>query len=94
MLRCALAREAQMTAVARRKLLAAFGGAAAWPLAARGQQSERIPRVGVLLGFDDPSLTAFWQELEKLGWSDGRTVHIERRYAPAGADVRRSPKSW
>ena len=40
-----------------------------------------------VLGFDDPSITAFWQELEKLGWSDGRTVHIERRYAPAGADV-------
>jgi putative ABC transport system substrate-binding protein len=71
----------------RRQFVTLVGGAAAWPLAARGQQSDQIPRLGVLLGFDDPSITAFWQELEKLGWSDGRTVHIERRYAPAGADV-------
>src|SRR5262249_53915807 len=39
------------------------------------------------------SITAFWQELEKLGWSDGRTVHIERRYAPAGADVQALAKA-
>jgi ABC-type uncharacterized transport system substrate-binding protein len=71
----------------RRQLITLLGGAAAWPVAARAQQSERIPRLGVLLGFDDPSITAFWQELGKLGWSDGRTVHVERRYAPAGADV-------
>src|SRR5262245_66185972 len=72
----------------RREFMTLMGGAAAaWPLAARAQQSDRMPRLGVLLGFDDPSITAFWQELEKLGWLDGRTVHIERRYAPAGADV-------
>jgi putative ABC transport system substrate-binding protein len=71
----------------RRAIITLLGGAAAWPLVARAQQPERIPRVGVLLAYDDPAVTAFWQELEKLGWSDGHTVRIERRYAPAAAEV-------
>jgi putative ABC transport system substrate-binding protein len=78
----------QFSQLQRREFIAALCGAAAgWPLAALAQQSDRIPRVGVLLAYDDPAITAFWQGLEKLGWSDGRTVRIERRYAPAGAEV-------
>src|SRR5262245_60749333 len=74
--------------IRRREFMTLLGGAAAWPVGAGAQQQpDRIPRLGVFLGFDDPSITAFWQELEKLRWSDGRTVHIERRYAPAGADM-------
>jgi putative ABC transport system substrate-binding protein len=44
-------------------------------------------RIGVLVGFDDPDITEFQQELARLGWSEGRNVHIDHRYAPAGANV-------
>jgi len=78
----------------RRELLAALGGAAAaWPLTARAQQPERMRRVGVLAGLaeDDPEmrarLAAFRQGLEKRGWSEGRNVHIDYRFAPASAQM-------
>jgi putative ABC transport system substrate-binding protein len=71
-------------------LLAALGGAAAaWPLAARAQQPERMRRIGVLLPLasDDPEssirVAAFQQGLEKLGWSEGRNIHLDVRFAPA-----------
>ena len=63
------------------------GGAATWPLAARAQQADRVRRVGVLIGYaeDDPEtkarLAAFRQMLEKRGWSEGRNIHIETRFA-------------
>jgi putative ABC transport system substrate-binding protein len=66
-----------------------IGGAAAWPLTARGQQPERIRRIGVLLNSaaDDPAaqsrLTAFLQGLQQLGWTHGRNVRIDIRW---GAD--------
>jgi putative ABC transport system substrate-binding protein len=41
----------------------------------------------MLVGFDDPDIKAFQQELGKLGWSEGRNIHIDYRYAPAGAQV-------
>jgi putative ABC transport system substrate-binding protein len=73
----------------RREFVTLLGSTAAgWSLAAHAQQMpERMRHVGVLAAYDDPELKAFWQELEKLGWSDGRNVHIEYRYAPAGAQV-------
>jgi ABC-type uncharacterized transport system substrate-binding protein len=74
--------------IERRKFLATLGGAAAWPLVARAQQPERVRHIGVLAGYDDPNMKAFQQELSRLGWSDGRNVHIEYRYAPAGSHVR------
>jgi putative ABC transport system substrate-binding protein len=73
--------------IARRKFLAALGGAAAWPLAARAQQGERTRRVGVLMNLaaDDPEgqtrIAAFRQELQQLGWTDGRDVRIDYRWA-------------
>jgi putative tryptophan/tyrosine transport system substrate-binding protein len=80
--------------VKRREFIALVGGAAVgWPLAARAQQPERMRRIGVLMGIaeDDPEtkarLTAFRQGLEKRGWSEGRNVHIDYRYAPAGAQA-------
>ena len=78
----------------RREFITLLGGAAAsWPLAARAQQSDRSRRVGVLMGFaeDDPEakarLAAFRQGLEKRGWSEGRNVRIDTRFAPAGAQA-------
>jgi ABC-type uncharacterized transport system substrate-binding protein len=69
----------------RRKFLATLGGAAAWPLAARAQQSGRLPTIGYL-GSGTPAtqgqwVAAFVQRLRELGWIDGRTVAIEYRWA-------------
>jgi putative ABC transport system substrate-binding protein len=64
------------------------GAAAAWPLAARAQQSERVRRIGVLepLAADDeeaqPRVSAFEGHLRELGWADGRNVRIDYRWAP------------
>jgi putative ABC transport system substrate-binding protein len=72
----------------RREFISLLGGAAAArPLAARGQQPTKMARIGVLAGYDDPDMKAFQPELERLGWSQGRNVHIEYRYAPAGTQV-------
>jgi putative ABC transport system substrate-binding protein len=67
------------------------GAAAAWPLAARAQQPERMPRIGVLmpLAADDlearARLAAFMQALQQLGWTDGRNVRIETRWGGLNA---------
>jgi putative tryptophan/tyrosine transport system substrate-binding protein len=70
--------------VARRKFIAALGGASfAWPLAARAQQTERVRRIGVLMLYpeNDPAgqvrAAAFRQGLEKLGWTIGRDLQID-----------------
>jgi putative tryptophan/tyrosine transport system substrate-binding protein len=75
--------------VRRREFITLLGGAAAWPLAARAQQGERVRRIGVLmtLAADDPEgqarLRAFVQGLQELGWTDGRNVRFDYRW-PAG----------
>jgi putative ABC transport system substrate-binding protein len=79
----------------RRAFIAGLGSAAAWPLAARAQQRERMRRIGVLhaLASDDPQsqrrMTAFVQGLQQLGWTDGRNVLIETRYGTDGERLRR-----
>jgi putative tryptophan/tyrosine transport system substrate-binding protein len=80
----------------RRNFLAALGGAAAWPLAARAQQTERVRRIGVLLPAtaDDPvwqtRFGAFLQGLQQSGWSIGQNVRIETRWATINAaEIRR-----
>ena len=71
----------------RREFITLLGGAAAWPLAARAQQGTRVRRVGVLMPYPAEDLagkarfTAFHQELERLGWFDGRNVQIDARFA-------------
>jgi putative tryptophan/tyrosine transport system substrate-binding protein len=82
--------------IGRRKFLATLGGAAAaWPLAARAQQPERIRRIGVLMPLraDDPEsparVTAFAQRLQQFGWTDGRNVRIDYRWAAGDADRHR-----
>jgi putative ABC transport system substrate-binding protein len=79
----------------RREFIAALGGAAAWPVVARAQQPEWVRRIGVLMNSsaDDPDgqarLTGFLQGLQKFGWTAGRNVRIEYRWAPGEADRRR-----
>jgi putative ABC transport system substrate-binding protein len=76
----------------RRKFITLLGGAAAWPLAARAQQSERMRRIGVLtsLASDDPEsmarIAAFLQGLQELGWSVGRNVRIDYRWGAGDAE--------
>src|SRR5262249_34518645 len=71
----------------RREFITLLGGAAAWPLAARAQQPERIRRIGVLMSLaaGDPEaqgrLVAFVQGLQELGWSVGRNVRLDIRWA-------------
>src|SRR5215831_8151692 len=78
--------------IGRRELLAALGGAAAWPLAARAQQAERMRRIGVLSPATetDPTdrrlLDVFQQALQKLGWIDGRTVLVDTRWTAGDPD--------
>ena len=73
----------------RREFITLLGGAAAWPMAARGQTPDRIRRIGVLSAFaeDDPeergNIAAFRQALEKLGWTDGGNVRIDYRWGDA-----------
>jgi putative ABC transport system substrate-binding protein len=78
-------REEQM-GLRRRSFITLLGGAAvAWPLAARAQ-SDRVRRVGVLMGGDEndpaakPVTSAFTQALADLGWIDGRNVRIDLRW--------------
>ena len=80
----------------RREFLGVLGGAAAWPLAARAQQPERMRRIGVLLpaAADDAEFQArvgaFLQALALLGWTIGRNVRIDTRWATANAaEIRR-----
>jgi putative ABC transport system substrate-binding protein len=77
----------------RRDFITLLGGAAAaWPLAARAQQPERMRRIGVLMALaaDDPEgqarLVAFAQGLQESGWTDGRNVRIDTRWAAGDAD--------
>jgi putative tryptophan/tyrosine transport system substrate-binding protein len=76
----------------RRAFITLLGGTAAWPLVARGQQPERMRRIGVLmpLAADDleaqARITAFVQGLQQLGWTDGRNVRIDTRWAADNVD--------
>jgi putative ABC transport system substrate-binding protein len=75
------------------------GGAAAWPLAARAQQRERMRRIGVLMNLtsDDPEgqgrLAAFLQGMQEAGWSVGRNVRIDLRWGGGDLEVYRGHAS-
>ena len=80
----------------RREFITLLGGAAAWPLAARAQQSERAKRVGALmyLAEDDPDsparVAALGRALRELGWIEGSNVRIDYRWGGGDLDrVRR-----
>jgi putative tryptophan/tyrosine transport system substrate-binding protein len=77
----------------RREFITGLGSAVAWPVVARAQQPERMRRIGVLTGGDenDPfvklQLSTLTQALEDLGWTDGRNVRMDFRWA--GGDINR-----
>jgi putative tryptophan/tyrosine transport system substrate-binding protein len=76
----------------RRDLITLLGGAAAWPLAARGQPADRVRRIGWLHSApeSDPGsqvhAAAFRQGMEKLGWSIGRNLAIDYRWGAFNAE--------
>jgi len=71
------------------------GGAAAWPLAARAQQAERVRRIGVLMSTaagdaeGRARIAAFLDELQKLGWIDGGSARIDTRWPTSMQEVRK-----
>jgi hypothetical protein len=74
--------------VKRREFISLLGGAAAaWPLAARAQQGERVRRIGVLILYSQTDregqarIAAFLDTVRRLGWTDGRNVRIEYRWS-------------
>jgi putative ABC transport system substrate-binding protein len=77
----------------RREFIAGLGSAAAWPLVAHAQQGDRVRRIGVLMPFDENEtvakarVSAFTQALADLGWTDGRNVRMDVRFA--GLDINR-----
>ena len=80
----------------RRMFIAYLGSAAAWPLVARAQQSERIPRIGVLLGSYTESdkagqarIAVFLKTLAELGWNADRNIRIDYRWGAGDTDQAR-----
>src|SRR5215831_6626323 len=77
----------------RRRDFIAGLGAAAWPVLAHAQQGDRVRRIGVLMALDenDPEVklrhSAFTQALADLGWTDGRNIRMDLRWA--GGDTNR-----
>jgi putative ABC transport system substrate-binding protein len=76
----------------RRAFISLLGGAAAWPVAARAQQAERVRRVGMLIGQGESdqirqaALGAFRDGLGKLGWIEQRNLRLDVRYIGGDAD--------
>jgi putative ABC transport system substrate-binding protein len=82
--------------VNRRDFITLLGSAAAWPLAARGQQGERMRRIGIVMPFakgdseGEARIRAFKQELAKLGWTDGGNIQFDERWPADNMDLVRS----
>src|SRR5262245_42976810 len=80
----------------RRQFVLGLGGAVAWPLAPRAEQSrDRIRRIGVLIPFREDAETealvvAFRQRFQELGWTQGRNVQFEYRYTDGNPERTRS----
>ncbi len=76
--------------VKRREFITLLGSVATWPLAARAQQTERVRRIGLLMGGADDRegqarVMALKQGLQDLGWTEGRNIHIETRFGGGDA---------
>jgi putative ABC transport system substrate-binding protein len=76
----------------RREFIAGLGSAVAWPLVARAQQGDRVRRIGVLMPYDETDplskayVSAITQALADLGWTDGRNMRLDLRWAGADAN--------
>jgi putative ABC transport system substrate-binding protein len=88
-----------MSDVRRREFIPLLASAAAWPLVARAQQSDKIKRIGVILpaAADDSEFQtlvgAFLQALAQSGWTIGHNVRIDTRWATNSDDIRNTPLS-
>src|SRR5258705_13728447 len=74
----------------RRQFITLLGGAATWPLATRAQQRGKTPSIGLLVP-GTPATHGQWfatlvQRLHELGWSDGRSIAIEYRWAAGSSE--------
>ena len=83
----------------RREFITLLIGAAAWPVAARAQQPERMRRVGILMAYPESDavyqgyVMAFREEFQKLGWQEGRNVRFDYRWATSDLElIKRSAK--
>src|SRR5207302_2472809 len=85
-----------MSNMVRREVIMLLGSAATWPLAAHAQKSDRVRRVGVLMGFAENDevwqayLATFRQALQDLGWTDGRNVRFDNRFTGDSEERMRS----
>jgi putative ABC transport system substrate-binding protein len=83
----------------RREFITLIGGVAAWPLASRAQQTDRMRRIGVLLPYPkgdaelQARVQAFRQELARLGWSEGNNVQFDERWSTDNVDLVRADAS-
>ena len=82
-----------IAAMKRRAFITLLGGAAAWPVAARAQQTERVRRIGVLMEYAESDsdaqarVAAFRDGLQKIGWAEGRNIKIDTRWAAADIEL-------
>ena len=85
-----------MNGIGRRAFIAGLGSAAAWPMVARAQQSERVRHIGVLMNApatdaeNQSYLTAFSQGLRQLGWTEGQNLRTDVRWNAADAGLART----
>ena len=77
----------------RREFITLLGSAAAWPVAARSQQTERVRRIGVLMEYAESDsdaqarVAAFRDGLQTIGWAEGRNIKIDTRWAAADIEL-------
>ena len=77
----------------RREFITLLGGTLALPLTAPAQQPERMRRIGVLMAYAESDregqawVAAFWEGLQKLGWTEGRNIRIDTRWAAADVEA-------
>ena len=77
----------------RREFIAALGGAAIWPVAASSQQGERERRIGIRFGGNENDqefrlrFEAFRQELQRLGWIEGRNLRIDIQWGAGSSEI-------